>query len=338
MLHLPPEIMRAVLKLIDRPSVLRLRLTCAAYRKMLPLEPLLPGLSATNVGWLVKGINVLWDERLDGPDVSVDFRDLPLRVYVGKQDVMRSVSRYNCCSLIQGNTLYDVSMSTGRLAIYTAETDESVFDLRRNVKYPRTDDPILCCCAMGENMIFVMTRAAGIFVVRLQNTAAETVDEFTRVLTGEPRLKLEKPYDANVFRAGVEWCAALGAGVWMLTHSRLLMLCDAKECKPMDRGVLSCQVVDDSVFYLKDEGVWIYHRNAFKTRTKITTDPVAAFAVTPELQCLWLVTVEGNLIRRGAPFLLPAGDAEEEAGPSKAMLGAKLVLAERRLERAVVLK
>ena len=59
-LHLPVDVLRAVVRAMPGESVVNLRSVCRAQRIAVPIEFILSGIDADTLKWLVHGTKVNW--------------------------------------------------------------------------------------------------------------------------------------------------------------------------------------------------------------------------------------------------------------------------------------
>ena len=346
-LCLPTDVIRAVVRKLTTQTVLALRGTCSLFRRMAPIEAMLPGLGADTLSWTVRGSSVGWDERLDTPDLRVRFRHLPIMVDVGSVNLVDARESSGCGYATSGEFSYRVDCASGNLFVgRTKGPDELVDAFVAQFRWPRSSDYIMYSAAPDNTEITVATRSKNVFVLQVKDTVAEMMAEYERVLTGPPVATLESrnfPVEMHWFNR-VKICLYQGRDLWVLTHNErhdlavpgagTVVRVHSGVFEYVCTGVENMYVLDDVLVLLKANGtMWVRTSDGKLRRIMAFGEArIAAFAITPELSCLWVRFDDGSFIRHGAPFLLPVGGVRDECTQTVALLRARLARAERRIE------
>ena len=351
LLQVPADAMLAVVKGLGANDMLILRAACKRFRAMAPIESVLPGFQPDTLEWMVRGMNVNWNEHMDTPDLRVRYRVLPLVVDVGRSEL--APAKWTDGSA-RGHTNvfnYCIRKGDGDLVIYRAmsdDPDEKLSALCLEVRWPLANDYFMCGVGYYNEVIVLVTVGLKYFVLNVRETDVEMAEEFQRVLTAQPVQTLVKknfPERMNWFNTVKKCVHQLNTDMWLLTENNhrernevgagTVVWMHEGVFEMVCTGVEDLYVVDDMVLILKTEGtMWTCATDGRMRKITAFGDMrIAAFTVTLDLSCMWVRFVNDTLIRRGGPFELPVGGVRDECTETVALLKAKLARAERRIER-----
>jgi hypothetical protein len=348
-LRLPRDVLRALVRGLSTGTFLSLRSTCKLFKQIMPIDLMLPGLSADTLRWTALGSSVWWDKTFQTTGLQVQYRHLPLSVEVGGVDLVDPMDNMGIVVARRGMFSYRVSGADGSLGVHWPKDPDGVTEeLFTRVPFPRMNDYVLYAAGLNNAQITVTTRALDVFVMEVKDTAAGMIAEYERVLSGPPTEHLQKqnfPERMNWFNR-VKKCIYQGADVlWLLTCSDPHQECiagsgtvvrvQAGVFEYMYTGVEDMHALDNALVLLKCNGTLWIRTSDGKLRSIMVFghNRITAVAVTPELSCLWVRFDHLSFIRHGAPFLLPVGGVEDDCQETVALLKAKLARAERRIER-----
>ena len=349
LIQVPADVGQAVVKHLGAKDVINLRAACKHFRVLWPVESILPGFQATTLEWMVRGMSVDWNEHMDTPDLRVRYRVLPLAVEVDRSDLVNVKWTDGSARGYTDVFNYSIRRNDGDLVIYRAMSDdpgERLTALCREVHWPLLDDYFMCGVGFYNEEMVVVTRALKYFILRVCQTDVEMAEEFQRALAAEPVYTLVK----KNFPERMKWLNAvkkcvhqLNADIWLLTENThrerneagagTVVWIHEGVFEMVCTGVEDIYAVDDVILMLKTDGtMWTYATDGKMRKVTAFGDmPIAAFAVTLDLSCMWVRFVNETVVRRGGPFVLPVGGVRDECTETVALLKAKLARAERRI-------
>ena len=347
MANIPAEIHRVLAAHLTPRELLLFRATCRAFRRVAPIESILPGFQQDTLRWTVHGINTEWNHHMDTAGLRVRYRALPLGVDVAAGDLADPrVGDGTAYARTDAFGMF-IRKFDGNFVAYASVGDGLPFRLCLERPWPLIHDRMLCAVEYFEDAVYLVTRALHLFVIPVRPTDVEMAAAYEHALAQPPAKKLEmrgftRGNEALPLTNSVKRCLYQENGdLWILTDidgtrddGKVIWVHDGA-FELVRSHVVNIHVQDDVVFMLCTNGTMLTRGTDGVTRRidAFGDGRIVAFAVTLDLRCMWVRFDSEVLIRRGEPFLLPVGEAEDDRKESVALLRAKLARAERRIAR-----
>lgn len=341
----PVDVLRAVAKQLSPDELLLYRATCRAFRKIVPIQSILPGFDEDTLKWTVHGFNTEWNHTMDTADLRIRYRELPLGVDVAGRNI--ADKRIGDGSAYTTNGTYEMQIRKydGNLIAYKNPGDEAkdpLYQLSLEKPWPLIHDRMLCAVEYFDLGFLVVTHALNFFVIPIEKTDTKMAASYEKVLTQPPQQKLEmKNFSKFHPRLNcIKRCLyQVNGDLWILTDHEaykdlgsLIWVHDGV-FEFVQSHIMDIHVQDDVIIMLQTNGT-MYTRGTDGKKRKIDVfgnGKIVAFAITLDLRCMWVRFNNQVLIRRGEAFILPVGKAEDTESIPR--LKALLERAERRIAR-----
>ena len=344
-LHLPADVLRAVVRALPGKSVANLRLVCRALRMAVSIESILSGIDPDTVKWLVHGTKVNWVWSMNTNTFRVRWDTPPIAVEV---DGANLVPAEECVTHTQDRQFTYAVLKDGQLVTYKRRhVEDKTLHMSMKKSWPLVNDPMMCCVVVSDSVFVMLTRSLRMYALQTRREETLMVAQYERALAKVDPWQLRRvnfPPDMWFHYKIKRFIACSDAVMWVLND------CDSVAAQ-YGAGVLA-RIEDDMlefvctdvmdicvhggvVFILKTDGT-MWTRCLDGVLRKINAfgeEKILEFVFTPALKSMWLIYTGRALMRYGVPFLLPAGGVEDGDKESVALLKAKLARSERRVAR-----
>ena len=328
---LPPEVLAHIIACLrpPDPALLRLRAVCKKWWRAVPLEQII-GVKKETAQWLLDGKVVKWDAGMNSNVVTVEQHKTPMEIDVDGHDIMMHVGSCACAMQV-GECRYLIRAYSGDMEILKKEGEH--YETVVSCSFPEAS-MFLRCCQCGPAIYFLTSDV----ILKLEITGSWEADvEAFKAISEKVWMQLKTPIHRLALM--IEHFSTInGKDFWVLKRSGALIFVrgETMDWEIVARRVSSYFHVDDGVVYLQEGVIKIMtvKGTIFSVVVGGLTN-VSKLCVCCSLSCIWAVTEEMGVVRKGAPFLLPADEAINCDGlESVTKVKARLQLCERKLQRS----
>lgn len=327
---LPPEVLAHIIACLrpPDPALLRLRAVGRKWWRAVPFGDLV-GIKKETAEWLLGGKVVEWSTDMNSHALTVFKQVNSIGIHVQGKDILKP----DYCVVKVGTCCYIITKYNGGSLNVMKEDARGVLGKATRFAFP---EPALyrCCCHLG-NTVFFLT-ANRILKMDIEDSSDATIESFNKI-HGNVWMQLEHPFEMSHYMPE-DFSTCDGKNFWVLTWSGSLSLVEkaTRVQRIAAENVKSHFLVDNGVVYLQENVIKVLSLKGSILFSVIVEglSNVTKFCVVPNLSCIWVVTGDTSVQRKGGPFLLPSGEPMEcVSGGSLVTLGTKLAIAERKVVR-----